>query len=246
MGHCRSGGSAGNTRGGWGDGRCWGYWGCWRCWGDRCDGTNGSHGGCWRCRRCRGGGGARDTGGSWGHWGRGGRGGDGTSGTNRPRGGERTSGPHRGDWGNRRIRNGSGDMLMADNLSGLASYPTARSNLGLGGAALVNIGTGAGTAAAGDDARLSNARTPTAHAATHATGGADALTLGVSGDRRGGDSEQGCGKRLRLSGWINQGAHRAGTDRLNQQHGGHRKRFAPIGCANAYRAREQPSDRRRR
>lgn len=37
------------------------------------------------------------------------------------------------------------------------------------------IGSGAGDAVAGNDPRLSDARTPTAHKATHATGGIDAL-----------------------------------------------------------------------
>jgi hypothetical protein len=49
---------------------------------------------------------------------------------------------------------GSGDMLKTENLSGLASYPTARTNLGLGAAALLAVGTAAGTVAAGDDARF--------------------------------------------------------------------------------------------
>ena len=40
----------------------------------------------------------------------------------------------------------------------------------------VSYGTVAGTACQGNDARLSNARTPTAHKATHTTGGTDALT----------------------------------------------------------------------
>lgn len=39
-----------------------------------------------------------------------------------------------------------------------------------------NIGTTSGTVAAGDDARFTDARTPTAHKATHATGGSDALS----------------------------------------------------------------------
>jgi hypothetical protein len=39
-----------------------------------------------------------------------------------------------------------------------------------GGAAALNVGTTAGTVAAGDDARLSDARTPTAHAASHTNG----------------------------------------------------------------------------
>lgn len=48
---------------------------------------------------------------------------------------------------------------------------------GLGGAALLNVGTTAGTVAAGDDTRMSNARTPTAHASTHGNGQSDAITI---------------------------------------------------------------------
>jgi hypothetical protein len=44
----------------------------------------------------------------------------------------------------------------------------------------VTYGTTAGTAAQGNDARLSDARTPTAHAATHASGGTDPVTLAQS------------------------------------------------------------------
>jgi len=40
----------------------------------------------------------------------------------------------------------------------------------------VDYGTTTGTSAQGNDARLSNARTPTAHKSTHATGGTDALS----------------------------------------------------------------------
>jgi hypothetical protein len=40
----------------------------------------------------------------------------------------------------------------------------------------VALGTTSTTACAGNDARLSDARTPTSHATTHATGGSDALT----------------------------------------------------------------------
>jgi len=43
------------------------------------------------------------------------------------------------------------------------------------GSVSVTFGTTAGTAAEGNDSRLSNARTPTAHKSTHATGGTDAL-----------------------------------------------------------------------
>lgn len=46
---------------------------------------------------------------------------------------------------------------------------------GLGGAATLNVGTTAGTVAAGDDARLSDARTPTAHASSHGAGSSDPI-----------------------------------------------------------------------
>lgn len=56
----------------------------------------------------------------------------------------------------------------ASNLADLASASTARNNLGLGGAALLAVGTTAGTVAAGDDARLSDTRTPTDGSVTNA------------------------------------------------------------------------------
>jgi hypothetical protein len=45
----------------------------------------------------------------------------------------------------------------------------------LGNSAALNVGTTAGTVAAGDDARLTDARTPTAHASSHVTGGTDKI-----------------------------------------------------------------------
>lgn len=46
----------------------------------------------------------------------------------------------------------------------------------LGTSAALDVGSTAGTVAAGDDARLSDDRTPIAHAATHQTGGGDQIT----------------------------------------------------------------------
>lgn len=51
----------------------------------------------------------------------------------------------------------------------------------LGSAATLNVGTTTGTVAAGDDARLSDARAPTAHAASHAAGQPDAISPAAIG-----------------------------------------------------------------
>jgi hypothetical protein len=59
----------------------------------------------------------------------------------------------------------SGRFVVTTDLGELttAGASTGRTLLGLGGAAVLNVGTAAGTVAAGNDARLSDARTPTAH-----------------------------------------------------------------------------------
>lgn len=50
-------------------------------------------------------------------------------------------------------------LQITKNLSDLNSVTTARTNLGLGGAATLNVGTTTGTVAAGDDSRLAAAST---------------------------------------------------------------------------------------
>lgn len=51
----------------------------------------------------------------------------------------------------------AGKLAKASNLSDLSSASAARTNLGLGGAAVLNVGTAAGTVAAGDDSRVTGA-----------------------------------------------------------------------------------------
>lgn len=65
-----------------------------------------------------------------------------------------------GDWttfNNKQNALGYTPLNAASNLSDLGSATTARSNLGLGGAAVLNVGTAAGTVAAGDDSRITGA-----------------------------------------------------------------------------------------
>lgn len=61
-----------------------------------------------------------------------------------------------------------------------AKADTATQPGDLGNSATRNVGTTPGTVAAGDDSRLSDARTPTSHAASHASGGGDPLSGLVS------------------------------------------------------------------
>jgi len=71
-------------------------------------------------------------------------------------------------------------LAKTDNLASLSDPSAARDNLGLGGAATLNVGTGPNTVASGSDSRLSDPRTPTSHAGSHAANGGDPLTLTIA------------------------------------------------------------------
>ena len=67
----------------------------------------------------------------------------------------------------------------------------AVADLTLGEAATLDVGTGAGTVAAGDDPRLSDSRTPTSHAASLASAGTDPVTPAAIGAARSGHTHTG-------------------------------------------------------
>lgn len=64
-------------------------------------------------------------------------------------------------------------LAKTSNLSDLASPSTSRTNLGLGGAALLNVGTTTGTVAAGDDSRITGAQQTSAKGAANGYAGLD-------------------------------------------------------------------------
>jgi hypothetical protein len=89
------------------------------------------------------------------------------------------------------INSGGGTVLLAENnLSEVEDFGVARANMGLGGAAVLDVGTGAGTVAAGNDARITGALPASAlgvaggaaslDVSGHLTAGQDANLLKVS------------------------------------------------------------------
>lgn len=77
------------------------------------------------------------------------------------------------------------DTVVAETTFGQASTPGvanvyARGDHTHGTPAAPAVGTTAGTVAAGNDARFTDSRTPTAHAASHGSGGSDPVTVAQS------------------------------------------------------------------
>jgi len=68
-------------------------------------------------------------------------------------------------------------LIKTNNLSDLASSASARTNLGLGNAALLNMGTSAGTVAAGNDSRMVNALQTTTNFSGDVSGTYNTLNL---------------------------------------------------------------------
>lgn len=94
------------------------------------------------------------------------------------------------DQDTRITNNGNAMLQKANNLSDVANVTTSRTNLGLGAAATLNVGTTTGTVAAGDDSRItgaaqkSNNLSDLTNAATARTnlalGGAATLNVGTT------------------------------------------------------------------
>jgi hypothetical protein len=74
-----------------------------------------------------------------------------------------------------------GKLAKASNLSDLPSAAAARGNLGLGGAALLNVGTAASTVAAGDDSRVLGAAQKTQNLADLQSTATARTNLGLGG-----------------------------------------------------------------
>lgn len=72
-------------------------------------------------------------------------------------------------------------LTAASNLSDLASVSAARTSLGLGGAALLAVGTGTGTVAAGDDSRITGAAQKASNLSDLASASTARTNLGLGG-----------------------------------------------------------------
>ncbi|MGE5682589.1 MAG: glycine-rich domain-containing protein [Bacillota bacterium] len=76
------------------------------------------------------------------------------------------------------VSTASNDFLVGNGTSWLVkTIVQVKAILGLGDAAYKSIGTTSGTVCAGNDSRLSDSRTPNAHASTHKSGGTDVIKL---------------------------------------------------------------------
>lgn len=74
-----------------------------------------------------------------------------------------------------------GALKASNNLSDLGTVATARTNLGLGGAAVLNVGTLTGTVAAGDDSRITGAAQKSANLSDLASAATARTNLGLGG-----------------------------------------------------------------
>jgi hypothetical protein len=88
------------------------------------------------------------------------------------------TGPTTADW-QTPSGGGSGDLLAANNLSDLASASAARANLGLGGAAVLGVGTSSGTVAAGNDTRITGAAQAANNLSDLTSGSTARINLGL-------------------------------------------------------------------
>lgn len=75
----------------------------------------------------------------------------------------------------------TGLLEAANNLSDLASAGASRTSLGLGGAAILSVGTSAGTVAAGDDSRIAGAVQKTANLSDLVSASTARTNLGLGG-----------------------------------------------------------------
>lgn len=74
-----------------------------------------------------------------------------------------------------------GALKASNNLSDVTTVATARTNLGLGGAAVLNVGTATGTVAAGDDSRITGAAQKSANLSDLASASTARTNLGLGG-----------------------------------------------------------------